>query len=233
MLQGLNVVIKPIALTNEANFAELDAEGRSGRVIMSTDNYRDLLAKAITAGAYDEFEDKNLYNIKFFTTGAYHNAGKDTSVYTTLIDLAQSRADAIALVEFKESFKDTNELFSVIGVDENGSSGIKASKNSKFAAAFFPWCKFNTSFKGESKSYTMPACFAYLMAYANSVQSNANWFAASGVMRGYIPNMLMPTFEVSESLMHALQGDSIYKNQRMLGIRVNPIMNAGTYGYRI
>ena len=86
---------------------------------------------------------------------------------------------------------------------------------------------------GVSDEYNMPASFAYLKAYANSVSKNANWFAASGVMRGEIPNLITPSFEVGESLMHVLQGDLPYDGSSYLSLRINPIYNAGTYGYRI
>lgn len=102
-----------------------------------------------------------------------------------------------------------------------------------YSACFFPWCTFTTSAGGVTTTTKMPACFAYLKAYANSVKSNANWFAASGVTRGQIPDMVAPAFDVGESLMHILQGDVAYDNTNFLQLRVNPIYNAGSYGYRI
>ena len=81
----------------------------------------------------------------------------------------------------------------------------------------------------------MPAGFAYLMAYAYSIQTNASWWAAAGVMRGQIPQMVRPLFEIGDSLMHLLQGKDSNDDTNAIfrTIRLNPIMNTGSYGYRI
>lgn len=171
LLQGLNVVVKPIKIGEERSLVVEE----TGEVTISAEKYQELLHKAIVDdGAFDEFVDKNLYNIKFITSGAYPNIGSlsledgiGESMYTTMIEIAKERADAIAMVEFRKDVKNTDELFELL-------EPVSVSKNAKYAAAFFPWCNFNTTFMNYERSQAMPACFAYLMAYANSVQSNAN-----------------------------------------------------------
>lgn len=230
---GLNVVIKPITFPNADNLYH--PKNANNRTVVAEDYVYGLLCDAFNNGALDEFKDRNLFNIKFITTGGYANKGKlkadsieddGLALDEKLVEIASERGDAIALVEFRELFKDKTELLTEL-------SNINSTDDYSYAAAFFPWCKFTVSATGTSTEYNMPASFAYLMAYANSVKNNANWFAAAGVIRGEIPNLVRPLFDVGESLMHVLQGDYAYDSNKYLTIRVNPIYNAGTYGYRI
>ena len=226
LLQGLNVVIKPITYDN-INLT---------RFISTDDAYR-LLEEAINDGALEEFKDRNIFNIKFITTGAYANCSRDyfvedsesnvreTSSYTIIRALARERGDAIALVEFGEYFEDKDSLFEKINTYSVDSD---ADLN---AAAFFPWALISIPEFNASGPISMPASFCYLSAYANSVKSNANWFAAAGTVRGLVPGLIKPCFEVGEALMHVLQNDE--EAGEPLPIMINPIYNAGTYGYRI
>ena len=118
------------------------------------------------------------------------------------------------------------------GITSGGMFDVLSGEKYKYAASFYPWCLFSTNFSVKESYVTMPACFAYLKAYANSVKTNANWFATSGITRGAIPNLVRPLKEVGEAIMHVLQGDTKYDGLYSLN-KVNPIYNAGTYGYRI
>lgn len=228
LLQGLNVVVKPLIYDNAATGSSL-AEG---------DAYN-LIETAIEAGKLDEFKDRNLFNIKFITTGGYANCGKEcdvvndgnvstviTSSYTKIRDLAKERGDAIALIEFADYVEDEEQLFNMIQEQYTPEAS-----GDLYSAAFFPWFNCATTATGSQTSVLMPAGFGYLMAYAYSTKSNANWFAAAGVARGFIPGLIKPSFDVGEALMHTLQNDEEAGEQ--LNIMVNPIYNAGTYGYRI
>lgn len=231
LLAGLNVVIKPIVFDN-ADKKYHGEDGTSANTFIDEEAYFDILEKAIVEnGALEEFRDRNIFNIKFITSGAYMNKGAITNdensavvaIDKVLVDIAEDRGDAIALVELRPTFENKSELISEL-------KEMTVGEDYTYSACFFPWCSFSTTLGGTLK---MPACFAYLKAYANSVSSNANWFAASGVTRGQIPDMIAPEFDVGESLMHILQGDIAYDNTNYLQLRVNPIYNAGTYGYRI
>ena len=227
LLQGLNVVIKPIIYDNAA----------IGSRLVEGDAYN-LIETAIEAGTLDEFKDRNSFNIKFITTGGYANCGKEydvvnngnvstvvTSSYIKIRDLAQKRGDAIALIEFADYVESEEKLFNMIQQYSPEQDGDLCS------AAFFPWFNCSTTAISSQDKVLMPASFGYLMAYAYSTKSNANWFAAAGVARGFIPGLDKPSFEVGEALMHILQNDE--SAGRQLNIMVNPIYNAGTYGYRI
>lgn len=171
LLQGMNVVIKPILFDNHKIGSSVDE-----------DTAYDILESAINGGALSEFKDRNLFNIKFITTGGYANCGKtyvkdddteaSTIAYRAIRQLAKSRGDAIALVEFRDYFEDEEDLLNSIQNDyQDDPEGADL-----FAAAFFPWFTFNTTAVSSSSQQriSMPASFGYLMAYANSVKSNAN-----------------------------------------------------------
>lgn len=234
LLQGLNVVVKPILYDNKSK----------GQSLNEDDAYA-IMEEAIEGGALSEFKNRNLYNIKFITTGGYANCGKTyfisndqeesseavTTSYVAIRELAKERGDAIALVEFGDYFEDEEALFDVIQNQYTPDDDFDL-----YTAIFFPWFTFTTSATVTANRRTqsivaMPACFGYLMAYANSVKNNANWFAAAGVARGNIPGLRKPVFDVGEALMHTLQGDE--EAGQSLSIMVNPIYNAGIYDYRV
>ena len=228
LLQGMNVVIKPITYDNAT----------LGSSINSDEAYN-IIDSAIAEGALEEFKNRNIYNIKFITSGGYSNCGQSyiideeegttgvTNSYEQLRDLAVTRGDAIALVELREAYSSEEELFDSINNDFTVSGD-----NDNFVSICFPWCdNYTTAISRTRTLITMPGSFQYLMAYANSVKANANWLAASGVQRGEIPSFNAPKFEVGEALMHILQGDS--DSGLSLNICVNPVYNAGAYGYRI
>lgn len=138
-----------------------------------------------------------------------------------LAEIASTRGDAIAILELREKYNSDEELIEDI-------NSIPADENLRFACITYPWYKATTVSYKNPKLINMPAGFGYLMAYANSVKSNANWFAASGAIRGNIPGLVEPVRKVSEALMHQLQGD-----EGGLNLRVNPIYDTGAYGIKI
>ena len=210
-------------------------------------------------GIYEEFKDRNLYNLKFITSGAHANLFIDQEVYphglaeksyfNTLVNVAARRGDALALIEIendydleKGSFIDRENLESIFTVDDH---------RYEFAACFYPWgiysMNFNEAYVANMKNHEMPGGFGYLMAFAYSIQVNEDWFAASGVSRGFIPNLVSLNYEVGDSFMHVLQSDEakwfdrddvlaeadIYEEGLYLPIRINPIMFKGAYGNRV
>lgn len=174
--------------------------------------------------------------------------------YKKLAELASNRGDAIAILELKEDIYSKSELLDIVDVKTDTSGGVPETISSNFdkyktSAAFTPWCEFSiekmlpsdrkyTETQANkfdlSELTTMPAGFAYLMAYAYSIQTNATWFAAAGVNRGQIPQMVRPLFEIGDSFMEELQGRHDENDRpEIKKIRLNPIMNTGSYGYRI
>lgn len=252
LLQGLSVVIKPLLFDN-ASFdkEEEDSEGIKKKVkgtntVVPLDEAYKIVNSCILntytsnnendntdytkVNGIEEFKDRNIFNIKFITSGGYANTGNytegiDLNSFDALNTVASLRGDAIALAEFRPLFIDQEDVL-------NELRNFYGNEN-YYAAAFFPWCDCRVTAINETKTYDMPASYCYLSAYANSVRSNANWFAAAGVSRGSVPGLVKPLFEVGEALMHILQGDPENNSTYRLNACINPIYNAGTYGYRI
>ena len=256
--QGLMVVIKPILYPNASSMGyvittsttEVDSEGRETEVVTYSlgkntsaniptyDEAHEIVENAVVNnGAMEVFKDRNSFNVKFITTGGYTNAGNYkvesseeviSDMGETIMNIAAARGDAVALIDFREIFTSEADVQNTVASANN----LVNNSDGKYAAAFLPWCTFSSSASGSSANYDLPGSFAYLMAYANSVKTNANWFAAAGVTRGRIPGLIKPLFNVGEGLMHLLQGDTS-NSDYTANIAVNPIYNAGTYGYRI
>ena len=270
---GLHVVVKFIGpdLIEAAGY-EIDSEGRLVHDHSSEEEYdrgddlntfdetlEEILNKLIKDegvypyGIYEEFKDRNLYNLKFITTGAHSNlliernsdgdkVDKDLSCYQTLIKVAAKRGDALALVEIENNYDLTKETF--INKEQLLQDFKISDHTFEFAACFYPWGIYQMNFT-DSKNHEMPASFGYLMAFAYSIQINDDWFAASGVSRGFIPNLISLNYEVGDSFMHVLQSDEQVWYDRddyavdgaiegdYLPIRINPIMFKGAYGNRV
>ena len=167
---GLKVVVKPF-----------EVEGTDiGQAVIDQ----------IGAGFFDEFKSKNLWNIKFITTGYWPNvevtvndesssAAEITGgCYGIMAGLAAERGDCVAVFEFPQELTPTQLLAACNKVPD---------KTYKFAVCSYPAAEYtlvtstNSNLPGK---LTMPSSFGYLMAFANSIRTNADWFAASGIIRG-------------------------------------------------
>ena len=81
----------------------------------------------------------------------------------------------------------------------------------------------------------IPAAFGYLLAYANAIKNNPEWYAIAGFERGIIPELSDVLYDLSSAEMDALQcraavlgdeGDNV-------GAAINPIANIRPAGYII
>ena len=190
-------------------------------------------------GSINNFKDKNLWNIKFITSGAYPNAilgtdaqtGNDALIgcYTSLRGAAEARGDCISLLEFEE----------VLPFDYEGTSQSSEDLPTlkKVIMAANAGSKYTTSAAGLIDNQgisTMPACFGYLLAVAANAANNiSDWLANSGTIRGRVPNLGSLEYTVGEALMHYLQCEEAYKGSSNSSLAINPIMPVGTYGTRI
>lgn len=170
---------------------------------------------------FEKLEDKGLYTIKFITSGGYPTAGSVStySVASEMLRVACTRGDCTALVDCQESLSCSASHKLVTALASNATI-INSETSSNYGASFTPWCTFRSpSIKRDIK---LSPSFAYLSAYAVSTQSNANWYAAAGVTRGYIPNLIGTDEAISESLSQQLQPRD--------GVAINPIMEIRPYG---
>ena len=248
---GLPVVVKPFYVEG-GEFENEDAivEALNLKIIGSASS-----SDPNSINGYSEFRDKNLWNIKFITSGAYNNVRSVSSTnpgdggtgdfdvtgaYSVMRRVAENRGDCISLVEFEKGLpynseyveESSEEVITLVNILEK----LSNSTGSINEAAFYPWGIYSTPAAGLSNQMTadMPACFGYLLAVANNSLTNANWFANSGTIRGRVPNLNSLLCDIGESAMHYLQHDneddvSSTGNQFL----VNPIMPVGVYGIRI
>ena len=128
LLQGLNVVVQPLLYDNASIGNSIDEDKA----------YEIVETKIVNEGALDEFKNRNLFNIKFITTGGYSNCGKvyyvanesgdedsegttlsenKVTTYTVIRELAKTRGDAIALIEFKDYFDNEETMLDSIQED--------------------------------------------------------------------------------------------------------------------
>lgn len=242
--RGLPVYVKPHKVTAEDG-AELNSEEKY--TFADEAAAETALSNLIKGGLFEEFKDKNLYNIKFITTGAHANilASEETSegspviegCYETLASIARERTDAIALLEFQaDTNVDVNSTTTSSSSIIARAQGLSLTDNSLYAACFYPWGTYKNTFATAGDStLNLPACFGYLSAFANSIITNDDWLAASGVSRGSVPGLSKLNYNVGDALMHILQGDVATLNGNSVSIpcHINPIMYKGSYGIRV
>ena len=184
----------------------------------------------ITAEDWKALEDKNLYNVRFLTTGEFAIPTKE------MICCAANRGDCVALVDHSKfttySVEAVREAIEDLAEEVEGET-----TNSKdplsFASAFTPWftTKLSTPDGGASFEFTLPASCGYLLAYARSVQSNPMWKAVAGVFRGVIPELKDVTYKLNNAECEMLQARATTEEVPLddpngkdnKGIAINPI----------
>ena len=247
LLQGMSVLVAPIGIKTP-----VDEDGNYQKeVVITEEQYEQILKNYLTYDPnaihkedefvnstiyFTELGDKNLYNVKFLTTGGYANINDD-KLSEFLVDMAEKRGDAVALLEIPKEYSNNTITKYKLKDFVNPALGENSQKY-KYAAITYPWCTFTTvlNYDVDTVQYkTLPASFAYLMSYANSVKTNANWFASAGTIRGLVPKLIVPTVNIGEAFMHYLQNDEAVedKKENRLNYNINPVYNAGAYGYRI
>ena len=153
-------------------------------------------AITITSDDWKALEDKNLYNVRFLTTGGYACPSAD------MIACATKRGDCVALVDHAKTLPDSQES----GADNSYAGKVRramATFTSKYAAGFTPWFKADL---GASALTEVPASAGYLFAFARSVQSNPLWKAAAGVFRGRVPELASVDYKYTTADCDKLQG---------------------------
>lgn len=178
----------------------------------------------------DPIKDRNEYVIKFITAGGYptlfNGGGQPNSIYAQkLLNIAVSRKDVTALIDYDINLDNGKNPSTIRQLAEDWLDSLPKVDNEEqgnYGAIFTPWGTFNSPTVGE---VIMAPSFAYLSALANSTQTYANWFAVAGVTRGFVPNLLSTSFNISDAVGNDLQPKD--------GVAINPIQLIRPYGYRI
>ena len=175
------------------------------------------------------FEDRNDYVFKYITSGGYPSFGANGHlIATNLLNVAVSRKDITALLDYEVGMDASatapasiqtylNTWFS----SESYSGGEDVGN---YAATFVPWGVHTIKTFGEREVEMVPS-FSYLKALANSTQTYANWYAVAGVTRGFIPNIVSTSYNISDTV-----GDNLQPTD---AVAINPIQLIRPYGYRI
>lgn len=178
----------------------------------------------------DPIKDRNEYVIKFITAGGYptlfNGGGQPDSIYAQkLLNIAVSRKDVTALIDYDINLDNGKNPLTIRQLAEDWLDSLPKVDNEEqgnYGAIFTPWGTFNSPTVGE---VIMAPSFAYLSALANSTQTYTNWFAVAGVTRGFVPNLLSTSFNISDAVGNDLQPKD--------GVAINPIQLIRPYGYRI
>lgn len=176
---------------------------------------------------YSDLSDRATYELSYITTGAYPIL---TSGYETQIDAVAKasalRGDCVSLLDpFDESIQTTYGYVSNLSLgtvvrDDNGIT----EPVSKYCSTFVPWAKYALDTLTNTV-LDLPGSFGYLYALSESVKSNNNWYAVSGVVRGLLPNII--------SLNQSVTGAIADQIQTKVGVSINPIMMIRPYGYSV
>ena len=172
--------------------------------------YEKITAKAELelATHWAKLADKGHYNIKFLTCGGFEQTA---NMVKEMINLAAKRTDCLALVDHKETITpSTGKSYVETVIDEINLLLGSATDNLKYAAAYTPWCNFNTSYVTVESNETesLPGSFAYLMAYLTSSKTNPSWYAVAGAARGGITGLSSASHDYNDSEVEILQGQS-------------------------
>ena len=184
----------------------------------------------------DGLADKGNYSIKYLTSGAYPvYEYNNNSVTTQMLDLAEARGDCVAFIDHTDSPQRERNTNIVGNVYYNVKKDNVFSAKGEFGTMFTPWASYNriTTDKTDdnriklSGSVRMPASFAYFMALADSIKTNANWLAIAGSARGVVPNL------ATDGMTTNIPNGTADLMQPRDGIAINAITNIKPYGWTI
>ena len=176
----------------------------SGANVVGGDNYYDNAAarsQGLTAGCYNNvitlLGNSDDYRFNVITAPGLNNNNHSTTI-SSLIDLAESRGDCIAVVD----------LYGHGGTVAN-ITGQADTLNSSYAASYWPWLQTQS---GTGKNVWAPASVFIPGVYAFTDGSSAPWFAPAGLVRGGLTGVIQ-----AERRLSRVQRDSLYDS------KVNPI----------
>lgn len=181
--------------------------------------------------------DKGNYSIKYLTSGGYPvYEYKRNDITNKMLALAEKRGDCVAFIDhtnYADREADINHAGSVYNKVKSDETFLA---NGEFGTMFTPWAEYNrdtidkddqnTIIKSK-KPMCLPGSYAYLMALADSIKTNANWLAIAGAARGVVPNL------ATDGMLTVIPNGTADNMQPRDGIAVNAITNIKPYGWTI
>ena len=160
-------------------------------------------AQGLTSGNYTDAisildnKDEYIFNV-LSTPGLIYENADQAGVLNSVITLAESRGDCIAVVDLDN-----------YGSTVNGITGTATSLNSSYAASYWPWVQV---LSGTGRNIWAPASVVIPGIYAFTDNSSAPWFAPAGLVRGGIVGVVQAEQKLTRS-----QRDLLYDG------KINPI----------
>lgn len=215
-------------------------------------NYTMLIKKSggitITNDDWKALEDKNLYNIRFLTTGEF------ACPTVAMMACASNRGDCVALIDHEEKLTQVVEgstdtavskvrgFFEDLVEDLSVSELVLRNKDNaaSFSAGFTPWFKSGLMKASTGLNETFPASFGYLCAFARSIQNNNPlWKSIAGSFRGIITELSDVCYKYTNSECEVLGARGAQYEVELddtadnVGIAINPIALENPFGYLI
>ena len=185
------------------------------------------------AGSDTGLMDKGNYSFKYLTTGGYPiYEYSNGSLVKKVLNVAVNRGDCVAIIDHTdnpgrdENIDHASSLYATVRADTDWSA------HGEFATMFTPWATYSrlTTDKDttgsilETSDIRMPASFAYLLALADSIKTNANWLAIAGSARGGVQHL------ATGGMTTIIPNGAADKMQPRDGVAINPITNINPYG---
>ena len=177
--------------------------------------------RAIDTVADPEFVDMNLLTVPGLT--------KD-GLTTHMIDVCESRADAMALIDLSDVYLPTHEAYYATLAErqiDNPTDAANALRqrqiDSSYGATFYPWVQ--TVDEPTGQALWVPPSVAMMGVLASSERSSKIWFAPAGFNRGGLSDGAagIPVTSVSRRLT-SKERDTLYE------ARINPIASFPSTG---
>lgn len=172
--------------------------------------------------------DKGNFSVKYLTSGGYP-VFEYTGLTNKMLTLAETRGDCVALIDHTDYIGRELNPYKAASLYQ----AVKAEKGTslekgEFGAMFTPWATYSRITSDENidvTTFRAPGSFAYLMALADSIKTNANWLAVAGAARGGVKNLHEMTTIIPNGVADAMQPRN--------DIAVNAITDIKPYGYTI
>ena len=146
--------------------------------------------------------NKDEYQFNIISTPGLLYKGSFTSVVNSVIALAESRGDCIAVVDLVPTG-------SSVSTGENSATAQAATLNSSYAATYWPWLQIRSA---TGRNEWVPAGTIIPGVYAFTDASSAPWFAPAGLVRGGIGGVIQAERKLTKG-----DRDALYS------AKVNPI----------
>jgi len=151
------------------------------------------------ATALNLLGNKDEYSFNIISApGLIYEFGEHKTQLDSMISLAETRGDAIAVVDLQN-----------YGATVANVTGTASSLNSSYGASYWPWVQTQSS---TGKNEFVPASVVIPGVYAFTDGAAAPWFAPAGLTRGGIPTVIQAERKLTRS-----QRDTLYN------ANVNPI----------